>query len=140
MTPGTTGSTAGGSGGSAGSGSLTAQAPSSPASKPPAPVTQTLSALDKAKQTCQNSFTAAQISALGGLTACGNAVLDQGLSAVTSLLNPPATGGGTTGGTTTPPAPAALTRAEATAQCLASGISQLDVAALNACVDRLMAG
>jgi len=137
VTPGATGSTAGGSGGS---GSLTAQAPSSPASKPPAPVTQTLSALDKAKQTCQNSFTAAQISALGGLTACGNAVLNQGLSAVTSLLNPPAPGGGTTGGSTTPPAPAALTRAEATAQCLASGISQLDVAALNACVDRLMAG
>ena len=111
-----------GSGGSAGSGSLTAQAPSSPASKPPAPVTQTLSALDKAKQTCQNSFTAAQISALGGLTACGNAVLDQGLSAVTSLLNPPADGRRhDRGGTTTPPAPAALTRAEATAQCLASG-------------------
>jgi membrane-bound lytic murein transglycosylase B len=144
-TAGSTGSTAGsgGSGGSGGGGSVTDQAPDSPASKPPAPVTQTLSALDKAKQTCQNSFSSAQISSLGGLTACGNAVLNQGLSAVTSHLNPPAPGGGTTGGgggTTTPPAPSALTRAEATAQCIASGVSQLDVAALNACVDRLMAG
>jgi membrane-bound lytic murein transglycosylase B len=144
-TPGTTGSTAGsgGSGGSgAGNGSITAGAPSSPASKPPAAATQTLSALDKAKQTCQSSFSAAQISALGGLTACGNAVVNQGLSAVTALLDPPAPSGGTTGGggTATPTAPAPLTQAQATAQCLASGVSQLDVAALTACVNRLTGG
>jgi hypothetical protein len=103
-----------------------------------APVTNTLSALDKAKQTCQNNFSSAQISSLGGLTACGNAVLNQGLSAVTNLLKPPATGGGSTGGGTTPPAPTPLTLDQATAQCIANGISQLNVAAFSACVDKLM--
>ena len=56
-------------------------------------VKDTVSALDKAKATCQENFTAAEIEALGGLTACANAVLEDGLGAVRdSLLN------GVTGG------------------------------------------
>jgi membrane-bound lytic murein transglycosylase B len=46
----------------------------------------TVSALDKAKQTCQDNFTAAEIDALGGLTACANAVLDDGLASVESTV------------------------------------------------------
>ncbi len=49
-------------------------------------VDNTVSALDKAKQTCQDNFTAAEIDALGGLTACANAVLDDGLASVKSSL------------------------------------------------------
>lgn len=63
-------------------------------------VTNTLSALDQAKITCQENFTAAEIEALGGLTACANAVLSQGLSAVTASLTDLLDGatGGLTGG------------------------------------------
>jgi hypothetical protein len=50
------------------------------------PVEKTLSALDKAKQTCQDTFTAAEIDALGGLTACGQAILDDGLAGVQDTL------------------------------------------------------
>jgi membrane-bound lytic murein transglycosylase B len=49
-------------------------------------VKDTVSALDKAKATCQENFTAAEIEALGGLTACANAVLEDGLGAVTDSL------------------------------------------------------
>jgi len=47
----------------------------------------TVSALDKAKATCQENFTAAEIEALGGLTACANAVLADGLGTVKDSLS-----------------------------------------------------
>jgi hypothetical protein len=50
------------------------------------PVKETVSALDKAKQTCQENFTAEEIELLGGLTACGQAVLDKGLAGVEADL------------------------------------------------------
>ncbi len=56
-------------------------------------VTNTVSALDKAKATCQSTFTDEQIAALGGLTACANAVLDKGVKAVADSLLGGATGG-----------------------------------------------
>jgi membrane-bound lytic murein transglycosylase B len=59
-------------------------------------VKDTVSALDKAKATCQENFTAAEIEALGGLTACANAVLDNGLGAVKDSL--PGLLDGVTGG------------------------------------------
>lgn len=49
-------------------------------------VDNTVSALDQAKATCQENFTAEEIEALGGLTACANAVLDNGLGAVQDSL------------------------------------------------------
>ena len=49
-------------------------------------VKDTTSALDKARQTCQNNFTAKQIDALGGLDACANHVLKDGLAAVKATL------------------------------------------------------
>jgi hypothetical protein len=59
-------------------------------------VDDTVSALDKAKQTCQENFTAEEIDALGGLTACANAVLEDGLGAVADSLE--GILGGATGG------------------------------------------
>jgi membrane-bound lytic murein transglycosylase B len=56
-------------------------------------VKDTVSALDKAKATCQENFTAAEIQALGGLTACANAVLADGLGAVKDSLLDGVTGG-----------------------------------------------
>ena len=56
-------------------------------------VKDTVSALDKAKATCQENFTAAEIEALGGLTACANAVLEDGLAAVKDSLLDGVTGG-----------------------------------------------
>ena len=56
-------------------------------------VKDTVSALDKAKATCQENFTAAEIEALGGLTACANAVLEDGLGAVKDSLLDGVTGG-----------------------------------------------
>ncbi|HEX6248335.1 MAG TPA: lytic murein transglycosylase [Nocardioidaceae bacterium] len=46
----------------------------------------TTSALDQAKQTCQENFTAEEIEALGGLEACAEAVLANGLDAVKATL------------------------------------------------------
>ncbi|HET7533745.1 MAG TPA: lytic murein transglycosylase [Nocardioidaceae bacterium] len=56
-------------------------------------VKDTVSALDKAKATCQENFTAAEIQELGGLTACANAVLEDGLGAVKDSLLDGVTGG-----------------------------------------------
>jgi membrane-bound lytic murein transglycosylase B len=49
-------------------------------------VTNTVSALDKAKQTCQAEFSDAEIAKLGGLDACGRAVLNNGLASVKNTL------------------------------------------------------
>lgn len=59
-------------------------------------VDNTVSALDQAKATCQANFTAAELDALGGLTACANAVLANGLSSVQASLGDLL--GGLTGG------------------------------------------
>jgi len=56
-------------------------------------VKDTVSALDEAKATCQENFTAAEIEALGGLTDCANAVLEDGLGAVKDSLLDGVTGG-----------------------------------------------
>lgn len=61
-------------------------------------VEDSLSALDKAKQTCRANFTAKEIQALGGLTDCANAVLDKGVGGVTETLGNLL--GGTVGGVT----------------------------------------
>jgi membrane-bound lytic murein transglycosylase B len=50
-------------------------------------VEDTVSALDKAKQTCQANFTGAEIEAVGGLTACANAILDGGIGSVQATLD-----------------------------------------------------
>ena len=58
-------------------------APEEPADK----VEDTVSELDKAKQTCQETFTAAEIEDMGGLDACAQAVLDGGVAAAQDLLD-----------------------------------------------------
>jgi hypothetical protein len=50
-------------------------------------VEDTVSALDKAKQTCQANFSGDEIDALGGLTACANAILEGGLGSVQATLD-----------------------------------------------------
>ena len=98
----------GGSGGtsSGGSGGGGTESPTSPTEAPEAPAPgggasdpveettkkvtdtvkdttkETTSALDRAKETCQETFSAEEIQALGGLTACAEAVLADGLGAV----------------------------------------------------------
>ncbi|HET6627148.1 MAG TPA: lytic murein transglycosylase [Nocardioidaceae bacterium] len=93
------------------------------------PLQETLSALDKAKNTCQANFTAHEIDLLGGLTACGNAVLSGGLGSVQSTLQgilDQATGG-------------TLTRSEAEEQCrLELNPLQLLNGGLQNCVDDLL--
>ncbi len=49
-------------------------------------VTNTVSALDRAKATCQSNFSSAEITKLGGLDACGRAVRDNGLASVENTL------------------------------------------------------
>ncbi len=101
----------GGSGTVPGGGTGAAPAPPGDAPTPSDPVKQTtdtvkstvdkatgttggtVTALDQAKATCQSHFTSAEIAALGGLDACANAVLKDGLAAVTDSLLGGATGG-----------------------------------------------
>ncbi len=63
-------------------------------------VTNTVSALDKAKATCQANFSSAEITKLGGLDACARAVRDDGLASVKNDLADLLSGatGGLTGG------------------------------------------
>ncbi|MDP3967333.1 MAG: lytic transglycosylase domain-containing protein [Nocardioides sp.] len=49
-------------------------------------VKNVLTPLEKAQATCQANFTSAEITALGGLTACAEAVLSGGLSSVENTL------------------------------------------------------
>jgi membrane-bound lytic murein transglycosylase B len=95
---GSTGSTGGSTAGVPDGGGATAGSPdpTDTVTKATEPVSKTLSALDKAKQTCQANFTATEIEKLGGLEACGQAVLDDGLAAVKDALTDLL--GGVTGG------------------------------------------
>ena len=49
-------------------------------------VKNTLTPLEKAQQYCQDNLSGAQLTAVGGLSACANAYLDGGASAVDNLL------------------------------------------------------